>query len=219
MFVVILPTGTNCAFWPRRGALALRPYKRCCLFTWTLSLWPCKVYYKSNRDVIEDFELQNWLQALRKSVTDGGFGVVSLPPRLTNRDQLIDLLTQIIFTSGPQHSAIAWIQYQYMSFIPHMPAAIYQPIPTVKGTIQSELSLTRFLPGVEQTLILLERSASNSVAATSDVTPNSAALGRSGYKRFFGVWNDRNRFTDVHRVDFQHHLLIRDQPYLDWYMR
>ena len=109
------------------------------------------IYYSSDRDVIEDFELQNWLQVLRKSVSDGGFGIVSLPPRLTNRKQLIDLLTQIIFTSGPQHSAIAWIQYQYMSFIPNMPGAIYQPIPTVKGTIQDELSLTRFLPGVEQT--------------------------------------------------------------------
>ncbi|MDF5728201.1 MAG: lipoxygenase family protein [Rhizonema sp. PD38] len=109
------------------------------------------IYYKSNRDVIEDFELQNWLQVLRKSVNDGGFGIVSLPPRLTNRDQLIDLLTQIIFTAGPQHSAIAWIQYQYMSFIPNMPGSLYQPIPTVKGTIQDESSLTHFLSGVEQT--------------------------------------------------------------------
>jgi arachidonate 15-lipoxygenase len=110
-----------------------------------------EIYYRSNRDVVEDFELQNWLQTLRKPVSDGGFGIVSLPPRLTNRDQLIDLLTQIIFTSGPQHSAIAWIQYQYMSFIPNMPGAIYQPIPTVKGTAKDPNSLTRFLPGIEQT--------------------------------------------------------------------
>jgi arachidonate 15-lipoxygenase len=113
------------------------------------------IYYRSNRDIHEDFELQNWLQALRKPTSDGGFGVVSLPPRLTNRDQLIDLLTQIIFTSGPQHSAIAWIQYQYMSFIPNMPGAIYQPIPTVKGVVNDTQSLTDFLPGVEQTLAQL----------------------------------------------------------------
>ncbi|KAB8334352.1 hypothetical protein SD80_008070 [Scytonema tolypothrichoides VB-61278] len=110
------------------------------------------IYYRSNRDVSEDFELQNWLQALRAPISNGGFGVVSLPPRLTNRDQLIDLLTQIIFTAGPQHSAIAWIQYQYMSFIPNMPAAIYQPIPTVKGMITDSKSLTSFLPGVEPTI-------------------------------------------------------------------
>jgi arachidonate 15-lipoxygenase len=71
---------------------------------------------------------------------------------LTNRDQLIDILTIIIFTAGPQHSAIAWIQYQYMAFIPNMPGAIYQPIPTTKGKYPTENSLTSFLPGVKPSL-------------------------------------------------------------------
>ncbi len=109
------------------------------------------IYYKSNRDIREDFELQNWIQALQRPISEKGFGVASLPPRLINRDQLIDILTQIIFTAGPQHSAIAWIQYQYMAFIPNMPGAIYQPIPTIKGVIRDENSLTSFLPGVEAT--------------------------------------------------------------------
>ena len=109
------------------------------------------IYYRSNRDIREDVELQNWWQTLRKPVSEQGFGIVSLPPQLTNRDQLIDVLTQIIFTAGPQHSAIAWIQYQYMSFMPNMPAAIYQPIPTTKGMIQDENSLTSFLPGLQPT--------------------------------------------------------------------
>ncbi|MBG1270436.1 lipoxygenase family protein [Nostoc sp. WHI] len=109
------------------------------------------IYYKSNRDIREDFELQNWIQALQRPISEQGFGVVSLPRHLTNRDQLIDILTQIIFTAGPQHSAIAWIQYQYMAFIPNMPGAIYQPIPTIKGIIRDENSLTSFLPGVEAT--------------------------------------------------------------------
>ncbi|MDZ8259882.1 lipoxygenase family protein [Nostoc sp. ChiQUE01b] len=108
------------------------------------------IYYKSNRDVREDFELQNWIQALQRPISEQGFGVVSLPRYLTKRDQLIDLLTQIIFTAGPQHSAIGWIQYQYMAFIPNMPGAIYQPIPTSKGIIGEE-NLTSFLPGVQAT--------------------------------------------------------------------
>jgi arachidonate 15-lipoxygenase len=108
------------------------------------------IYYKSNRDVREDFELQNWIQTLQRPISEQGFGVVSLPQRLNNRNQLIDLLTQIIFTAGPQHSAIGWIQYQYMAFIPNMPGSIYQPIPTNKGIIQEE-NLTSFLPPVQQT--------------------------------------------------------------------
>ncbi len=111
-----------------------------------------QIYYKSNRDIREDFELQNWFQALRKPVNEGGVGIVSLPARLANSDQLIDILTQMIFTAGPQHSAIAWIQYQYMAFIPNMPGAIYQPIPTSKGKFTDENSLTSFLPGVKPTL-------------------------------------------------------------------
>lgn len=110
------------------------------------------IYYKSNRDISQDFELQNWFQALRKPVSEGGFGIVSLPASLTNRDQLIDILTQMIFTAGPQHSAIAWIQYQYMAFIPNMPGALYQPVPTTKGKFADENSLTSFLPGVKPTL-------------------------------------------------------------------
>ncbi len=118
------------------------------------------IYYRTNRDVREDFELQNWLRVLRTAVTDGGFGLVSLPKQLTNRDQLIDLLTQIIFIAGPQHSAIAWTQYQYMAFIPNMPGAIYQPIPAEKGMFSDENSLTDFLPDVTRTFAQLNPIAS-----------------------------------------------------------
>ena len=132
-----------------RSLLPEFPYRDDGLLVWkTLEHYVSQyigIYYRSNRDVREDFELQNWLQTLRTAGSDGGFGVVSLPERLTNRDQLIDLLTQIIFTAGPQHSAIAWIQYQYMAFIPNVPGAIYQPIPTEKGMVKDENSLTRFL--------------------------------------------------------------------------
>ncbi|MDJ0697348.1 lipoxygenase family protein [Mastigocoleus sp. MO_188.B34] len=118
------------------------------------------IYYRLNRDVREDFELQNWLQVLKKSISDGGFGIASLPKQITNRNQLIDLLTQIIFIAGPQHSAIAWTQYQYMAFIPNMPGAIYKPIPEEKGMFGNEDSLTSFLPDVTRTFAQLNPIAS-----------------------------------------------------------
>ncbi|AFY56396.1 Lipoxygenase [Rivularia sp. PCC 7116] len=136
------------------------PYRDDGLLVWnTLENYVSRyigIYYKSNRDIREDFELQNWLQTLRKPVNEGGFGIVSLPARLTNRDQLIDILTQMIFTAGPQHSAIAWIQYQYMAFIPNMPGALYQPIPTAKGQFADENSLTSFLPVIQPTLVQVQ---------------------------------------------------------------
>ncbi|MCJ8283630.1 MAG: hypothetical protein MJK14_28580 [Rivularia sp. ALOHA_DT_140] len=97
-----------------RSTLRDFPYRDDGLLIWnTLEDYVSRyigIYYKSNRDIRQDSELQNWLQTLRKPVNEGGFGVVSLPAKLTNRDQLIEILTQIIFTGGPQHSAIALIQ-------------------------------------------------------------------------------------------------------------
>jgi len=114
-----------------------------------------RIYYKTRGDVRQDVELQNWLQALRTPISDGGLGVVSLPERLTNRNQLINLLTQIIFTAGPQHSAIAWLQDDYSTFVPNMPGSIYQPLPNVKRTV-SEADLSGFLPDTELTLVQLQ---------------------------------------------------------------
>ncbi|MBC6477146.1 MAG: hypothetical protein GDA56_04500 [Hormoscilla sp. GM7CHS1pb] len=98
-------------------------------------------YYKTRGDVRQDVELQNWLQALRTPISDSGLGVVSLPERLTNRNQLINQLAQIIFTVGPQHSAITCLQDDYSTFVPNMPGPIYQPLPNVKGTVgEADLS-------------------------------------------------------------------------------
>lgn len=150
-----LPTNLRQRGVDNRSVLRDFPYRDDGLLVWkALEEYVSQyvgIYYKSNRDIREDFELQNWIQALQRPISEKGFGVVSLPRHLTNRDQLIDILTQIIFTAGPQHSAIAWIQYQYMAFIPNMPGAIYQPIPTSKGIIRDENSLTNFLPSVQPT--------------------------------------------------------------------
>ncbi len=114
-----------------------------------------RIYYKTSIDVHQDVELQNWLQALRTPISDGGLGVVFLPERLTNRNQLVDLLAQIIFTAGPQHLAIAWLQDDYSTFVPNMPGSIYQPLPNVKGTV-SEADISGFLPDTELTLVQLQ---------------------------------------------------------------
>ena len=143
------------------------------------------IYYKSDQDVRQDFELQNWLQALRKPANEGGFGIVSLPETLTNRDQLIDILTIIIFTAGPQHSAIAWIQYQYMAFYPNMPGALYQPVPTTKGKFASENRLTSFLPGVKP------------------------SLSRIQFITLVGTKSDPKAFTDFGKNSFQDPRAIR----------
>jgi arachidonate 15-lipoxygenase len=151
-----LPTYLRKRGVDNRSTLRDFPYRDDGLLVWnTLEDYVNRyigIYYKSDQDVRQDFELQNWFKTLRKPVNEGGFGIVSLPENLTNRDQLIDILKIIIFTASPQHSAIAWIQYQYMAFYPNMPGALFQPVPTTKGKFANENSLTSFLPDAKLSL-------------------------------------------------------------------
>lgn len=68
-----------------------------------------RVYYRTDEDVVADFELQTWYRTLRAPIDSGRMGVTSLSSVLDDRRQLIELLAQIIFCAGPQHSAIAAI--------------------------------------------------------------------------------------------------------------
>ena len=90
---------------------------------------------------------------------------------------MIEILTQIVFTGGPQHSAIALILYQYMAFPPNMPGALYQPAPTTKGKFVDENSLTAFLPGVNpsaaQVRLISNVSAKLDPKAFTDFGKNS----------------------------------------------
>ncbi len=151
-----LPTYLRKRGVDNRSTLRDFPYRDDGLLVWnTLEDYVNRyigIYYKSDQDVRQDFELQNWFKTLRKPVNEGGLGIVSLPENLTNRDQLIDILKIIIFTASPQHSAIAWIQYQYMAFYPNMPGALFQPVPTTKGKFANENSLTSFLPDAKLSL-------------------------------------------------------------------
>lgn len=121
-------------------------------------LWDCiqnfvsdylKLYYKSSADLSADHELQSWTEKL--------FSVFSLdekqgkgfPDRIDDLQKLIDIVTAIIFTCGPQHAAVNYPQYEYMAFVPNMPFAAYKPI-TEDLSIPEQKSLMPFLPPPQQ---------------------------------------------------------------------
>lgn len=91
------------------------------------------VYYHTDQDIVEDSELQQWVQSLiandggrmtgfGESNSSGGFDIHS-------RAYLIDAVTLIIFTSSVQHAAVNFAQATYMTYSPNMPWAGYQPAP------------------------------------------------------------------------------------------
>ena len=89
------------------------------------------IYYPNPEDIKEDYELQAWIRELVAS--DAG-RVKGVPERIDNLQQLINIVTAIIFTCGPQHSAVNYPQYEYMTFVPNMPLAGYEsvkPNPTI----------------------------------------------------------------------------------------
>jgi arachidonate 15-lipoxygenase len=106
-----------------------------------------EIYYKTPQDLSADFELQAWAQEL---VSQSGGRVKGVPNRIDQLQQLVDIATAVIFTCGPQHSAVNYPQYEYMTFMPNMPLAAYKQM-TGEGTIADHKSLLSFLPPSKQT--------------------------------------------------------------------
>jgi arachidonate 15-lipoxygenase len=102
------------------------------------------LYYTSPVQIIEDTELQNWVQKL---ISPEGGNVKGLVPsgKLETLDQLVAIATQVIFISGPQHGAVNYPQYEYMAFAPNMPLATYASPPSRYQTID-EATILKILP-------------------------------------------------------------------------
>ena len=85
------------------------------------------IYYPNDATVATDVELQYWINELTSL---NGAHVPGLDPELKTVAQLEDMLTRIIFTAGPQHSAVNYAQYDFMAYVPQMAGAVYGPVPT-----------------------------------------------------------------------------------------
>ncbi|MEG4169262.1 MULTISPECIES: lipoxygenase family protein [unclassified Microcoleus] len=127
------------------------PYRDDGLLLWNaIETFVCgylKFFYPTNEALVQDVELQTWAQELASN--EGG-KVKGMPQRIDTVEQLIAIVTTIIFTCGPQHSAVNFPQYEYMAFAANMPLAAYRDIPkiTASGTLEviTEKDILRLLP-------------------------------------------------------------------------
>lgn len=114
-----------------------------------------RLYYKTPDALSQDLELQNWTKSLFDLFSLKGMNAVGvtrgkgMPARIETVEQLIDIVTAIIFTCGPQHAAVNFPQYEYMAFTPNMPFALYQPI-TEDFSVPTKDNLMPFLPPPHQ---------------------------------------------------------------------
>ena len=109
------------------------------------------IYYKSDDDVAKDNELQAWI----KDVHDNGLPVREgdvdheFPKSLQSRDQLIHMLTCVVFTCSCQHAAVNFGLMDVTGFVPFTPSLMRQPPPTKKNEATLK-SIMKTLPNKSQ---------------------------------------------------------------------
>uniref|UniRef100_A0A8C4X8D8 Arachidonate 12-lipoxygenase n=1 Tax=Erpetoichthys calabaricus TaxID=27687 RepID=A0A8C4X8D8_ERPCA len=109
------------------------------------------LFYSSDKDVMEDMELQNWIHDV---VTEGfkdlpNFG---LPRNIDDKKALVTILAGVIFTSSALHAAINNGQYDWCSWVPNTPCTMRCPPPPQKGLATMDLIMNT-LPGIPESCI------------------------------------------------------------------
>ena len=109
------------------------------------------IYYKSDDDVAKDEEIQAWV----KDIHENGFPVREgdvdheFPESLQTRDQLIHMLTCVVFTCSCQHAAVNFGLMDVAGFVPNTPSLMRQPPPSKKNEATLK-SIMETLPNKSQ---------------------------------------------------------------------
>lgn len=104
-----------------------------------------RIYYQTDGDVTGDEELQAWAHELASY--DGG-RVAGMPETIKSIEQLIEILTIVVWICGPLHSMLNFSQWDYIN-VPNMPYAIYDDIPEKVGSVDID-TLMRIMPPYRQ---------------------------------------------------------------------
>jgi arachidonate 15-lipoxygenase len=135
------------------------PYRDDALLLWgAINHWVGNYvnhYYTSDAEVQADTELQNWVAEL--VAHDGGrLNNIGAANRISQRTELVDLITLICFTASAQHAAVNFPQAPLMSYVPAAPPAGYSPLSSLTQEGFSEDNFLKFLPPLEIAQALLD---------------------------------------------------------------
>lgn len=137
------------------------PYRDDALDVWgAIKQWAndyLTIFYKSDDEVAQDENLQNWLTDLT-SKTGGRINGLGEKKNgklgLYTVDYLVDVITMVIFTASAQHATVNFPQLSTMSYSPAMPLATYAPPPT-SSTGTASQSMLDTLPPLDQAAVQL----------------------------------------------------------------
>jgi arachidonate 15-lipoxygenase len=107
------------------------------------------IYYDDDHAVSTDRELRAWVDELG-SAQHGH--LPGFPAALDTRDQLVQVVAQMIYTAGPLHASVNYGQYPFAGFAPSVAAAIYKAAPTRGDLIDEETQYLEWLPPLDVAL-------------------------------------------------------------------
>jgi Lipoxygenase len=117
-----------------------------------------QLQYKVADDIINDNQLQAWKDELINPKQGNLQGLLGseksdqLSGKLNNLEDLIEIVTNVIFTATAQHSAVNFCQYEYAGWIPNYPFAIYQPFSDLIKAEGEKINFVKMLPNRWQSI-------------------------------------------------------------------
>lgn len=107
------------------------------------------IYYTNDHAVSTDRELKAWVDELGCAQYGN---LPGFPATLNTRDQLVEVVAQMIYTAGPLHASVNYGQYPFAGFAPSVAAAIYKAAPTRDDLIDKEEQYLDWLPPLDVAL-------------------------------------------------------------------
>ncbi|XP_067249526.1 polyunsaturated fatty acid 5-lipoxygenase-like isoform X3 [Chanodichthys erythropterus] len=93
-----------------------------------------KIYYGSDEKVQQDKEIQAFVKDVCVGMKNGPKSC-EFPDSLKTQEQLVELLTVVIFTASAQHAAVNFGQYDWYAWVPNSPSTMRKPPPAQKGQV------------------------------------------------------------------------------------
>ena len=115
-----------------------------------------------NAQMINDFELQNWVNEMtnpKYAAVKGMDGLTATgdpdkPYQLDDFDYFVKLVSLIIYTGSAQHASVNYAQFPLMSYLPCVSGTAYQKPPTHDETLE-EKDFLKWLPPLDVALYQL----------------------------------------------------------------
>ncbi|XP_061667831.1 hydroperoxide isomerase ALOXE3-like [Syngnathoides biaculeatus] len=108
-------------------------------------------FYRSNREVVKDSELQGWIHEIFTHCFLGNT-YSGCPEAFQNLEEVVKFITMVIFTVSAQHAAVNNGQFDYQTFVPNGSLMLRKSSPTAKGQSSME-TILETLPNIGETVV------------------------------------------------------------------